>query len=126
MQAFIYRSHVFFQDEDDERKDDEEEPDSDYELGGYHPVNLGDVFDSRYYILRKLGWGHFATVWLSFDSQKRSFAAIKIPKSRQDFIEASRDELEVRRTLFSFVFITRSRFSLLFVMGTGNTWATIM
>ena len=115
------------QDDDDDRKDDEEEPDSDYELGGYHPVNLGDVFDSRYYILRKLGWGHFATVWLSFDSQKRSFAAIKIPKSRQDFIEASRDELEVginfNLTCFHWYLF---RFLPLFEMEIGSILATTM
>lgn len=32
--------------------------------GGYHPVVIGDVFDNRYRVVRKLGWGHFSTVWL--------------------------------------------------------------
>ena len=35
--------------------------------GGYHPVRLGDLFNNRYSILRKLGWGHFSTVWLAWD-----------------------------------------------------------
>jgi serine/threonine-protein kinase SRPK3 len=59
----------------------------------------GDIFDARYYTLRKLGWGHFATVWLAFDTRERVFAAIKIPKSRQDFIEASRDELDILQVI---------------------------
>lgn len=37
----------------------------DYESGGYHPVRIGDVYgpNDRYVIVRKLGWGHFSTVW---------------------------------------------------------------
>lgn len=44
---------------------DEEEKLSDYEAGGYHPVRIGDVYGpgERYTIVRKLGWGHFSTVW---------------------------------------------------------------
>jgi serine/threonine-protein kinase SRPK3 len=32
--------------------------------GGYHPTAVGDVFDSRYQVVRKLGWGVYSTVWL--------------------------------------------------------------
>ena len=32
--------------------------------GGYHPVKIGDLFHNRYHVVRKLGWGHFSTVWL--------------------------------------------------------------
>ncbi len=44
---------------------DEEEKLSDYEAGGYHPVRIGDIYGpgERYVIVRKLGWGHFSTVW---------------------------------------------------------------
>lgn len=38
-----------------------------YRKGGYHPVSLGDIFDDRYEVVRKLGFGHNATVWLAFD-----------------------------------------------------------
>ncbi len=36
--------------------------------GGYHPVKIGDLFHSRYHVVRKLGWGHFSTVWLCWDT----------------------------------------------------------
>lgn len=47
---------------------DEEEKLSDYETGGYHPVRIGDVYGpkGRYVIVRKLGWGHFSTVWSAY------------------------------------------------------------
>uniref|UniRef100_A0AC34FL66 Protein kinase domain-containing protein n=1 Tax=Panagrolaimus sp. ES5 TaxID=591445 RepID=A0AC34FL66_9BILA len=77
----------------------EQEPEDDYEFGGYHPVNFGDVFNSRYFVMRKLGWGHFATVWLACDTKEKLFTAIKIPKSRQDFIEASKDELDILQVI---------------------------
>jgi serine/threonine-protein kinase SRPK3 len=38
-------------------------------VGGYHPVSLGDSFmNDRYRVVRKLGWGHFSTVWLCEDT----------------------------------------------------------
>ena len=58
-------------DEEDEEPlgsdDDEQEDSGDYCVGGYHPVKIGDLFHDRYHVVRKLGWGHFSTVWLSWD-----------------------------------------------------------
>jgi serine/threonine protein kinase len=44
----------------------EENPER-YCPGGYHPVHLGDVFDDRYVVVRKLGYGQYSTVWLARD-----------------------------------------------------------
>ncbi len=38
-----------------------------YRPGGYHPVHLGDVFNDRYTVVRKLGYGRYSTVWLARD-----------------------------------------------------------
>lgn len=39
-----------------------------YRKGGYHAVRAGDAFGGgRYVAQRKLGWGHFSTVWLAYD-----------------------------------------------------------
>ena len=49
---------------------EDEEDWEDYVKGGYHPVHIGDTFsDSRYLVVRKLGWGHFSTVWLAKDKK---------------------------------------------------------
>jgi len=42
-------------------------------VGGYHPVSVGDVFKFRYKVVRKLGWGHFSTVWLADDEYSHIF-----------------------------------------------------
>lgn len=38
-----------------------------YRLGGFHPVYIGDVYNERYEILRKIGYGQYSTVWLVKD-----------------------------------------------------------
>ena len=49
---------------------EDEEDWEDYVKGGYHPVKIGDTFsDERYIVVRKLGWGHFSTVWLARDQK---------------------------------------------------------
>ena len=49
----------------------EDEGTEDYRRGGYHAVRIGDKFNhSRYIVQSKLGWGHFSTVWLAWDTQK--------------------------------------------------------
>lgn len=39
-----------------------------YRKGGYHPVAIGDTYSSRYIVVDKLGWGHFSTVWMAYDT----------------------------------------------------------
>ena len=49
---------------------EDEEDWEDYVKGGYHPVQIGDTYsDGRYVVVRKLGWGHFSTVWLAKDTK---------------------------------------------------------
>ncbi|KDQ06509.1 hypothetical protein BOTBODRAFT_121406 [Botryobasidium botryosum FD-172 SS1] len=45
-----------------------EEPLVEYRPGGYHPINVGDLFKRRYRVIRKLGWGNASTIWLAEDS----------------------------------------------------------
>lgn len=52
-------------DSDDHSDNDVEEID-DYHVDGYHACHVGEIIDSKYLILKKLGWGHFSTVWLAF------------------------------------------------------------
>ncbi|KAF8072658.1 Serine/threonine-protein kinase SRPK [Scenedesmus sp. PABB004] len=74
--------------------DSDVEDEEDYRKGGYHPVHVGEKFkQGRYLVLRKLGWGHFSTVWLVLDHQTRTFAALKVQKSATHYTEAARDEI---------------------------------
>lgn len=38
-----------------------------YSFGGYEKVDIGQVYLDRYLVIRKIGWGHFSTVWLCGD-----------------------------------------------------------
>ncbi|KAJ2664505.1 serine/threonine protein kinase, CMGC [Coemansia sp. RSA 1200] len=74
----------------------EEEDIEDYRKGGYHPVKIGDVFkEGRYTIVRKLGWGHFSTVWLAYDRENDIHVALKIVKAAAHYTEAACDEIEL-------------------------------
>lgn len=76
--------------------DNEEQEDvGDYCKGGYHPVKIGDLYNQRYHVLRKLGWGHFSTVWLCWDFKAVRFVALKIVKSAKHYTEAAADEIKL-------------------------------
>lgn len=47
--------------------------------GGYHPIQLGDVFShGRYRVLHKLGYGSFSTVWLARDHVEQRYVSLKV------------------------------------------------
>ncbi|MEQ2257079.1 hypothetical protein ILYODFUR_030806, partial [Ilyodon furcidens] len=77
--------------------DEEQEDPSDYCKGGYYPVKIGDLFNGRYHVVRKLGWGHFSTVWLCWDLQKKRFVAMKVVKSAPHYTETALDEIKLLR-----------------------------
>ncbi|KAL1451912.1 hypothetical protein WDU94_006245, partial [Cyamophila willieti] len=88
-------------DEEDNNKfsissdDDEQEDPEDYCKGGYHPVKIGMFFINRYRVTRKLGWGHFSTVWLCWDMEEKRFVALKVVKSAPQFAETALDEIKL-------------------------------
>lgn len=45
----------------------------DYCYGGYKPIKIGEELGDRYKVVRKLGFGHFSTVWLCQDLNKYAF-----------------------------------------------------
>ncbi|KAI0651501.1 Pkinase-domain-containing protein [Trametes meyenii] len=76
---------------------DEESP-ADYNSGGYLQVKINDTFkDGRYLVLRKLGWGHFSTVWLVKDNHNSRHSALKVVKSAGRYAETARDEIKLLR-----------------------------
>ena len=87
------------------QSDDEFEPTDgaeefeDYKPEGYHPVTLGEVFNSRYQVVQKLGWGYFSTVWLVIEKGTSNHFALKIQKSKKSYSEAAVDELEILKAL---------------------------
>ena len=96
-------------DDDDDDNDDEDmnedelddEGRSGYKPGGYHPVSVGELYNERYTVLSKLGWGHFSTVWMVHDSVESEargapfFCAMKVQKSAEHYTEAAVDEIKL-------------------------------
>lgn len=75
--------------------DTQNERAKEYRKGGYHPVVVGDVYNDRYRVIKKLGWGYFSTVWLVWDYVTKSYQAMKIQKSAEHYREAAFDEIRL-------------------------------
>lgn len=82
-------------DEQPETNGDEEDSE-DYCKGGYHPVHAGEQYNNgRYTVIRKLGWGHFSTVWLSRDNTNKKHVALKVVRSAAHYTETALDEIKL-------------------------------
>mmetsp|Transcript_4302 Transcript_4302/g.7536 ORF Transcript_4302/g.7536 Transcript_4302/m.7536 type:complete len:634 (-) Transcript_4302:97-1998(-) len=81
-------------DAEDYTESDDEGADG-YRKGGYHPVAVGEMYNGRYNVIAKLGWGHFSTVWLCQDLHHQRFVAMKVQKSAPHYTEAAYDEIEL-------------------------------
>ncbi|XP_062117467.1 uncharacterized protein LOC133831246 [Humulus lupulus] len=78
----------------------DDEGTEDYRRGGYHAVRVGDAFKSgRYVVQSKLGWGHFSTVWLAWDTQQSRYVALKVQKSAAHYTEAAMDEISILKQI---------------------------
>ncbi|ANB13467.1 serine/threonine protein kinase SKY1 [Sugiyamaella lignohabitans] len=90
------------EEEEDEKNHQDEEDLQDYCKGGYHPVHVGELFkNGQYEIIRKLGWGHFSTVWLArdlkstADDDKPKHVALKVVRSAAHYTETALDEISL-------------------------------
>ena len=74
----------------------DEEDSEDYCKGGYHPVQVGETYNNgKYVVVRKLGWGHFSTVWLSRDTASGKHVALKVVRSAAHYTETAIDEIKL-------------------------------
>lgn len=73
-----------------------EESLKDYVPGGYHTCYIGETYrDNKYTLVRKLGWGHFSTVWLARDNDKQCHVAMKIVRSAKHYTDTAIDEIKL-------------------------------
>jgi len=95
---YVPPSPALPQPEEQEESDDEDP--EDYRPGGYHPVEIGERFNNgRYQVIKKLGWGHFSTVWLCYDKTAQKHVAVKVQKSAENYADAARDEIRLLDSL---------------------------
>jgi len=59
------------------------------------------MYNGRYKVIAKLGWGHFSTVWLCQDLNYQRFVAMKVQKSAPHYTEAAYDEIELLTSMYS-------------------------
>lgn len=98
----IIKEEEEYSDDDDDDDDDEpenladEEDLEDYVPGGYHPCYIGENYkNGKYTLVRKLGWGHFSTVWLAKDNDMNCHVAMKVVRSAKHYTETAIDEIKL-------------------------------
>jgi len=118
--------------------DDEDEGEAGYKAGGYHPVKVGEVYNQRYVVIKKLGWGHFSTVWMVKDRKviataaslqtkgQNQFFALKVQKSAEHYTEAAMDEVELLDCVASVRKKSEASANVATVDGDGVTAAQIV
>ena len=55
--------------------------------------------NSKYIILKKLGWGHFSTVWLAFNTEDKKLYALKVMRANPRYERVGFDEQELIRVI---------------------------
>lgn len=97
-----YEGDEIEEDDDDDVDDlnpvqpENEEDLKDYVQGGYHTCYIGETYkNNKYTLVRKLGWGHFSTVWLARDNDKHCHVAMKIVRSAKHYTETALDEIKL-------------------------------
>lgn len=63
---------------------DEVEDLENYRAGGYHPILIGDVLQSRYRVAHKLGYRAYSTTWLCRDNQSDTYVVVKVGTAEPD------------------------------------------
>lgn len=59
-----------------------------YRPGGYHPIAIGDILQTRYRVVHKLGYGTYSTTWLCRDDQSNAYVAVKVGTGDSNHREA--------------------------------------
>jgi serine/threonine-protein kinase SRPK3 len=76
------------------------EPISKYKKGGYYPVSIGEIFNNRYRIIKKIGWGVFSTVWIAYDYKESNiFKVLKIQQANESERSVSQDEIDIAKKI---------------------------
>ncbi|KAE8351352.1 kinase domain protein [Aspergillus coremiiformis] len=73
----------------------EEETLPHYRPENYYPVKIGDIYNDRYQITGKIGYGAYSTSWLCRDLQNRSFAVLKVSTFLSNFPSATDRERRI-------------------------------
>ncbi|KAK9889976.1 hypothetical protein WA026_008787 [Henosepilachna vigintioctopunctata] len=73
----------------------QQEDPGEYCTGGYMPISYKTILGDKYQVVRKLGYGHFSTVWLCENIINKEYVAVKVCKSANIFTAVAQDEIKL-------------------------------
>ncbi|EEH11727.1 protein kinase [Histoplasma capsulatum G186AR] len=80
----------------------EEESIPSYKAEQFYPVHIGQVFESRYQVVSKLGFGTSSTVWLCRDLKEHRYLALKVCIRKEGTEQHQHHEITVSQHLHDF------------------------
>ncbi|EEQ31900.1 protein kinase domain-containing protein [Microsporum canis CBS 113480] len=72
----------------------------------YYPVRIGQIFNDRYRIIAKLGYGAYSTVWLANDERAKEYKTLKVTVQVDDSTASTSpvlNEIKMLRHMKTFV-----------------------
>ena len=68
---------------------------NDYKPGGYAPISIGELLNNRYKIIKKIGFGVFSVVYLTYDYDTTTYCALKVYKSSKEDTKSAQTEINI-------------------------------
>ncbi|OJD24298.1 CMGC/SRPK protein kinase [Blastomyces percursus] len=81
-----------------------------YKPEHYYPVNIGDVYETRYQVAGKIGYGAYSTSWLCWDLLDNKYKVLKVTTSLSKFPTATDRELKIYEHLMKIKSTHRGQF----------------
>ncbi|CAL2048535.1 unnamed protein product [Caenorhabditis brenneri] len=76
------------------------EDSNEYTDGGYCTVDIGTAcYNNKYEIVKKLGWGSYATVYMAKNREEDTYVALKFIKSAVSYFDSSMKEIQYHATI---------------------------
>ncbi|KAK2759995.1 hypothetical protein FQN54_002731 [Arachnomyces sp. PD_36] len=85
-----------------EKRPIEEEDIPSYRAEQFYPVHIGEIFDSRYQVVSKLGFGTSSTVWLCRDLRESCYLTLKVCTRREGQQLREHHEISISQHLNGF------------------------
>ena len=71
-----------------------------YNIGGFHPVFIGEVLQNRYILKKKISQTQYSSIWQAKDLKYSINVCIKIYKSAPYFTEVGFEEIQILKILY--------------------------
>ena len=71
-----------------------------YNIGGYHPIFIGEVLQNRYILKKKISQTQYSSIWQAKDLKYSINVCVKIYKAAPYFTEVGFEEIQILKLIY--------------------------